>query len=233
MQDIGVKAPLEREAPLKELTPLVGKLSRTPTLQNCRFSEMMLMANQLHLAGFKRWWLCPGMQFNSLHKWWGDHGQRDFPHEGIDICLFEDINGQIKRLDETGRVPAIANGVVKAIFTDYLGQAVILAHERVNNANQQLLSVYAHTAPLPHITVGSAVKQGEILATLADTRTSKAKIIPHLHFSLALASPAVSYEDFVWNVMRRPDRVILLDPVQFIQIPFRLGPTDHAYCLAL
>ena len=218
---------------MKERTPLMNQLSRTPTLRNCRLHDMMLEVNKLNHAGFKHWRLCPGMQFNGLQKWWGDHGKRDFPHEGIDICLYRDVDGQIIRLDDTSQVPAISNGTVKAIFTDYLGQAVVLAHEKVNTAEQRLLSVYAHTTPLPHITVGSAVKEGEILATLADTRHSKAKIIPHLHFSLALASPALTYENFVWNVMRRPDRITLLDPLLFIQMPFRLGRTDDTYCLGL
>lgn len=218
---------------MKKKATLTAQLYQTPTLQNCRFSDMMLKANNLNQAGFEHWLLCQGMPFGSLKKWWGDHGQRDFPHEGIDLCLYSGVDAQIRRLDETNQVPALANGKVKAIFTDYLGRAIVLAHEIMSTDGQRLLSVYAHTAPMPHIRVGTAVKEGEIIANIADTRTSKAKIIPHLHFSLALGSPALTYESFVWNVMRRPDRVTLLDPLQFIPIPFRLGRTDDAHCLAL
>jgi hypothetical protein len=88
-----------------------------------RFAEMLVDANRIEAATFKCWVFRPGMQFNSPHKWWGDRGPRDFPHEGVDFCLYEDRSGQMHRLDEKTRIPVMAGGVVRAVFRDYLGQA--------------------------------------------------------------------------------------------------------------
>jgi len=112
-----------------------------------RFAEMLVDANRIEAATFKCWVFCPGMQFNSPHKWWGDRGQRDFRHEGVDFCLYEDRSGQMHRLDEKTRIPVMAGGVVRAVFRDYLGQAVIVEHDDVQGGEGSYLSIYAHTHP--------------------------------------------------------------------------------------
>lgn len=218
---------------MKAKTQRLSQLAQTPTLRECRFAELLLKVNDLNQAGFEKWLFCPGMPFNDLKKWWGDHGQRDFPHEGVDLCLYRGIDSHIRRLDATGRVPAMGDGAVKALFTDYLGKAIIIEHERLPAQNWRLLSIYAHTNPSPGIGIGANIKEGDIIATLADTRLSKANIIPHLHFTLALASPFLSYEDFVWNVIRDPDRITLLDPLSHIHLPYRMCAPDNPYCLGL
>jgi len=194
------------------------------------FSEMLIQANTLDSNDFKCWIFWPGMLFNSLDKWWGDHGRRDFPHEGIDLCLYEDRSGRLVRLDEKIRIPAMDDGVVRAIFTDYLGQAVIIEHETAQSGNGRYVSVYAHTKPREGLRSGVIVKEGEIIATIADTRRSKAKILPHLHFSLGRPSPDLVYENFVWNIMRDPDRVALMDPLEAIKGPWRVLAPEDRYC---
>ena len=91
-----------------------------------------------------------------------------------------------KKLD-----PVMQDGVVQAIFLDYLGKAMIIEHETPESENKRFLSVYAHTQPRAKIKIGMMVKEGDIIATLADTRKSKSKIIPHLHFSLGLPSSSL------------------------------------------
>jgi len=54
------------------------------------FSEMLSEENALDQSRFESWIFCHGMLFNSPDKWWGDHGSRDYPHEGIDLCLYRD-----------------------------------------------------------------------------------------------------------------------------------------------
>jgi murein DD-endopeptidase MepM/ murein hydrolase activator NlpD len=186
-----------------------------------RFTEMLVEANRIQTENFKRWAFCPGMQFNSPHKWWGDHGQRDFPHEGVDFCLYEDRSGQVHRLDEKTRIPVMADGVVRAMFKDYLGQAVIVEHDDVQGGGTYL-SIYAHTLPQEDLRCGHAVRAGDIIATIADTRHSKAKILPHLHLTLGRPAPELIYENFVWNIMRDPDRVTLLNPMDAIDGPWRV-----------
>jgi murein DD-endopeptidase MepM/ murein hydrolase activator NlpD len=194
---------------------------------------MLIDANGLDQMRFERWAFCPGMQFNSMKKWWGDHGQRDFPHEGVDFCLFQDGSNRILRLNEKNRIPVIYDGIVKAIFKDYLGQAVIIEHDHLLQDGRKILSIYAHTNPRPHIQFGVRVYKGDIIASLADTSSSKANIIPHLHFSMGLPSPSLSYDGFFWNIIRKPDLVTLLDPLYVIDIPCQVLNPDEAYCLQL
>lgn len=188
---------------------------------------MLIEANGLDPDDFRGWAFCPGMCFHSPDKWWGDYGRRDFPHEGIDLCLYQDADGQVRRLGENTRIPVMHAGLVKALFTDYLGQAVILEHKNVPGASGKLLSVYAHTKPLAGIEPGVTVKAGEVIATIADTSRSKAKILPHLHLSCGYPTPDLIYEPFVWNSMRDPRQVVLFDPLGAIDWPYRVLPATH------
>ena len=198
-----------------------------------RFTRMIIEANMLDPDNFRSWIFCPGMLFGSSDKWWGDHGMRDFPHEGIDLCLYTDHAGRIHRLDEHTRIPVMQDGMVRAMFTDYLGQAIILEHEFENSETKRILSVYAHTKPQEGVQPGVTVKKGDIIATIADTSNSKAKILPHLHLTLGIPSPTLSYESFVWNIMRDPELVTLLDPQDAVDWTSReLGP-ENPYCLEL
>jgi murein DD-endopeptidase MepM/ murein hydrolase activator NlpD len=78
-----------------------------------------------------------------------------------------------------------------------------------------------------------AVKEGDIIATLADTGHSKAKIIPHLHFSLGRPAESFSYEGFVWNIIREPEKIILLDPLPVIDGPCRALDAGAGICREL
>ncbi len=194
----------------------------SPAIPEGRFTEMLIEENGLKPDEFKSWTFCQGMLFKSPDKWWGDHGLRDFPHEGIDLCLYEDASRVIRQLDEKTRIPVMHDGTIKALFKDYLGQAVIIEHETFAGLTGRFISVYAHTRPLPGIEVGEIVKAGDIIATIADTRHSKANILPHLHFSLGIPSSRLVYEGFVWNVMRDPEMVMLLDPLVVIDRPHHM-----------
>lgn len=182
---------------------------------------MLIEANGLNPADFQRWIFYPGMRFNSPDKWWGDCGRRDFPHEGVDFCLYQDRSGQVQRIGEKTRIPVMHAGVVRALFTDYLGQAVILEHEKLPGENKKMLSVYAHTKPQTGIQPGVSVRAGDIIATIADTRRSKTNILPHLHVSFGYPSPDLVYDPFVWDSMRDPRQVSLIDPLGAIGWPYR------------
>ena len=185
------------------------------------FAAMLSNANSpLRQNGFKRWHFYPGMSFGTIQKWWGDFGKRDFPHEGVDFCLYEGTDGQIFHLDANSAIPVIDDGLVRAIFKDYLGKAVIIEHDHWQGSEQRLLSIYAHTDPLPHIQTGVHVEKGMLIATTTDTRNAKAKILPHLHLSLGVASPDLSFENFYWNLLRDAQHVTLLDPLKVIQLPY-------------
>ncbi len=185
------------------------------------FTAMLSAANhQLQQNGFKRWLFYPGMAFDTTQKWWGDFGTRDFPHEGVDFCFYEGTDGQIFHFEANSIIPVIGDGVVRSVFKDYLGHAIIVEHAPWSGSEQNLLSIYAHTDPLPTVEPGLSVNKGAVIATTADTRNAKAKILSHLHFTLGLASPDLSYEDFYWNLIRDPANVTLLDPLTVIQPPY-------------
>jgi len=199
------------------------------SLKDGRFGEMLIKANDLDGGEFEEWIFCHGMLFNSPDKWWGDHGRRDFPHEGIDLCLYKDRSQRICRLDENSRIPVLHDGVVRAMFKDYLGQAVIVEHGK-SAAAGGFISFYAHTKPRIGIEVGRTVKAGEIIATIADTRHSKANILPHLHLSIGIPSASFSYEGLVWNTIRKPDMMTLLDPLSVLDGPYRALEAGHHHC---
>ena len=206
---------------------------KTSHLKKSRFTEMLIAENDLDRGGFERWIFCQGMLFNSPDKWWGDHGLRDDPHEGIDLCLFQDRTYRIRRMNEKTRIPVMEDGVVKALFKDYLGQAVIIEHEHSGSSAGRLLSLYAHTDPRSEIEVGVIVKEGDIIATLADTTNSKSNIIPHLHFTLGLPSKSFSYDEFVWNTIRKPEMITLLDPLAVIDWPYQALDAGSPACREL
>lgn len=194
---------------------------------------MLLAANGLDPSDFQSWVFCPGMLFQSPDKWWRDRGRRDFPHEGVDFCLYANRSGRVLRVDSTTRIPAMHPGVVRAIFSDYLGQAVIIEHESVRGQNGSYLSAYAHTTPQQGIQPGAVVKEGDIIATIADTGRTKANIPAHLHYTLGRPSPDLVYQPFVWNTMRDPDRITLLDPFGVIDWPCRVLDPQNQSCLEL
>ena len=203
---------------------------KTLNLKKSRFTEMLIEENALDAIGFESWVFCQGMLFNSPDKWWGDRGLRDYPHEGVDLCLYADRFNRIQRINEKTRIPVIQDGVVKAMFKDYLGKAVIIEHENSGRDIGKFISFYAHTNPLSKIEDGVVVKEGDVIATLADTSNSKAKIKPHLHFSIGLPSKSFSYDGFVWNTIRDPEMITLLDPLTVIDWPYQVLDAGNSVC---
>jgi hypothetical protein len=195
-------------------------------LPNSTFIQMLIGTNQPALEDLDIWIFHPGMLFKSLDKWWGDFGTREFPHEGIDLCLYKNRSGQMHKLSPETQIPVIFDGVVRAMFKDYLGQAIIVEHYADNIAKGKFLTVYAHTKPQEEVQPGAQVKKGDIIATIADTKHSKARILPHLHLSLAIPAPDLSYENFVWNIMRDPARITLIGPLNLIKADYHVPDED-------
>ena len=178
-----------------------------------RFSDLLRAVNKPALDDFNSWVFQPGMLFNAPNKWWGDMGQRDFPHEGVDFCLYKTLSGKIRQLSLHTNIPAFHDGIVKRMFPDYLGQAMVVAHDAIDNQMFTMVSIYAHTLPVKRLHAGASVKQGDVIATIGDTRHSKTIIFPHLHYTLGRVSVDIDFAQFVWNDMRNPDRFLLKDPL--------------------
>ena len=192
------------------------KKSTTPSLRNTRFTEILIQKNALEKGGFKGWVFCPGMLFNSTDKWWGDQGKRDALHEGLDLCLYKDREDTILRLGEQTKVPVLYDGRVVGIIDDFLGESVIIEHLISDGRNNRLCTIYGHTIPKDNLYVGKVVKQGDVIATLADSSTFKIKIFPHLHISLGWTSKEISYDRLDWGNIGAPNTLTMLDPLQCI-----------------
>jgi murein DD-endopeptidase MepM/ murein hydrolase activator NlpD len=190
--------------------------TRTPSLRNTRFTEFLIQKNALLEGSFKGWVFYPGMLFNSTDKWWGDQGKRDRPHEGLDLCLYKDRKDRILRLGEKTKIPAIYDGVVVGIIDDFLGKSVIIEHLFPECENNRLCTIYGHTLSEDNLPIGKIVKEGDVIATLADSRRSKTNIFPHLHISIAWASKPISYDRLDWDNIAALDSFTLLDPLLII-----------------
>ena len=189
------------------------------SLAQTRFTARILEANGYDPDDFKCWVFCPGMRFDAPDKWWGDFGRRDFPHEGLDFCLYRDAAHNLCRLDERTRIPVMHDGRVRALFKDYLGEAIVIEHETTAVLPEQTISIYAHTRPQDGIRPGVKVREGDIIASIAGTDGAKTNILAHLHFSFGRPSPDIDYDPFVWNQMRDPGLVTLIDPQSLVDWP--------------
>ena len=189
------------------------------SLDPTHFTARLIEANGFDPDDFKRWVFSPGMLFQAPDKWWDDYGRRDFPHEGLDFCLYRDAAENLRRLNESTRIPVMHDGRVRALFNDYLGQAVVIEHEITAALPGKAISIYAHTKPRDGILPGVEVREGAIIASIAGTGRSKTNILPHLHLSFGRPSSDMVYEPFVWNQMRDPGLVTLDNPQSLVDWP--------------
>jgi murein DD-endopeptidase MepM/ murein hydrolase activator NlpD len=180
------------------------------------FTTYFIQANGLEKKSFKKWVFRPGMQFGSRDKWWGDLGNRGSEHEGLDFYLYKDGEDNLNQLTEMTRVPAMYSGKVVGFINDFLGESVILKHEFHENRSHHFCTLYAHTRRFPGLGVGEKIKKGDVIATVADTRRSKAGVPPHLHISAAWMIHGISYEKLDWATMGRRSDVLLIDPLTLI-----------------
>ncbi|MDY6893596.1 MAG: GNAT family N-acetyltransferase [Chloroflexota bacterium] len=180
------------------------------------FSERLVTCNGLDRSKFARWAFHPGMLFGATMRWWGDEKSRERPHEGLDICMYGDEYGQVHNLDERTQIPVMYDGEIVKIDDDLLGKSVFVRHGIHHGDGKQLYSVYAHTTPHNEAHEGKFLSEGDVVATIADTRNKKVTIAPHLHLSIAWIPTSLPHERLTWETMNDPDTVVLLDPLKII-----------------
>jgi murein DD-endopeptidase MepM/ murein hydrolase activator NlpD len=182
------------------------------------FFDYLLASNRPYMAGFKKWLFQPGMLFNSPETWWGEKKARATPHEGLDLCCFEDVTGQIKQLDADIKVPATFAGKIVKIDRDFLGKSIYLSHEIFAADGRQLYTAYGHTEPLAALQAGQAVAAGEIIAAVA--APGKNPEIPvHLHLTLAWIPAARPGGRLSWQNLGADRDITLLDPQLILSAP--------------
>ncbi len=184
------------------------------------FCENLVQHNNLSAQGFAQWAFYPGMLFNAQDKWWGDGGRRASPHEGIDICLYRDSSGAIQFIPKAARIPVIYAGQVKRILDDYLGSTLYLAHEIYDSRGNQCYTIYGHVAPCAGIAPGDSIRDGEIVAAIADTEDRKINILPHVHISVAWIPESFPSEQLNWSMLNQASVITLLNPLDIFSCTY-------------
>lgn len=188
-------------------------------MEQSRFFSQLLASNHPALTHFKNWLFQPGMEFDSLETWWGERKPRRTPHEGLDLCWFEDAAGQVKELDENIRIPATFAGEVVKIDHDFLGKSIFLRHEIFAADGRQLYTAYGHTQPSTELKVGQKVAAEEIIATIAAPPEKKTAVLPHLHLTVAWMPAEVASEQLDWRNLGRDPAITLFDPLAVLSPP--------------
>lgn len=114
--------------------------------------------------GFQEWVFCPGMLFQSTGKWWGKRGERNRPHEGLDLLLYRNDEGSIRHIDASFLVPMLADGRIVGMMDDFLGQSIIVEHPSLKGNPENILTMYGHTQPLNHVQPGITMRKGNYSA---------------------------------------------------------------------
>jgi Peptidase family M23 len=167
------------------------------------------------MPGFKKWRFEPGMLFNSSETWWGDKNPRATPHEGLDLCFFEDRAGKIKNLNKEINLPAAFAGEVIKIGRDFLGKSIFLGHEIFSEDRRQLCSAYGHTRPQANLSVGRKVAAGEIIAVISSSGPNTA-VPPHLHLTFAWIPVPIDPDRLNWQNLGRDPAITLIDPLSVL-----------------
>ena len=201
------------------------KTSGKPPLEESRFTESFLLVNRLNSHDFKDWFLSPGMLFDADSEWWGNHAQRKRRHEGLDLCLFRNQSDKISCFDGRTRVPAMFDGDVVHLMDDFLGRSVVIAHAFTDADGRRLCTMYGHTVITGDLHIGKTVRQGEIVAVVAEPAKPKSGILPHLHVSMGWVSPSLPFDRLDWNIIGIREAVTLIDPLDILDGPYNIQET--------
>jgi murein DD-endopeptidase MepM/ murein hydrolase activator NlpD len=193
-------------------------MSPSPDLQS-KFMEFMVEHNQPQMAGFKNWVFHPGMLFQALQKWWGDQGRRAAPHEGLDLCTFEDVDGRVKTVDQYIQIPAPFAGQIVKIDRDFLGKSIYLSHAIFAAGGRQLLSAFGHTVPRDFLQTGQQVAEGEVIATISGFPGKKTNLRPHVHLTFAWVPVDCSAGQLTWKNLGNDPGITLIDPLTVLSLP--------------
>jgi hypothetical protein len=192
-------------------------MSNLPALKSPFFIHLVAN-NRPHLDNFKQWIFQPGMLFNSLEKWWGDQGRRAIPHEGLDLCTFEDINGKKKTLNHHTKIPVAFSGEIVKIDSDFLGKSIFISHGIFDDRGGQLFSAYGHTAPRASLEIGSNVAEGENFAEISELSNKKIDILPHVHITFAWIPVPIADHDLSWDYLGKNPSITLIDPLSVLEL---------------
>ena len=186
------------------------------------FNDYLIDCNGLNELGFREWAFYPGMLFNSTEKWWGKEGKRDTPHEGLDLCLYRNKNGDTSTLDTTVKIPVMYEGRVIRIIDDFIGKSIFVSHGIYDGKGNQLYTIYSHVEHYKGIIRETMLHEGDIIATITDAKKKKAKMSSHVHISVAWIPESLYYENLKWETLNDAGIVALLDPLKVISCNYTI-----------
>ena len=179
-------------------------------MKKSRFSKCLVKSNNLDKQGFYEWCFSSGMLFNDLDKWWDPKSLRVKHHEGVDFQFFKDKEGRNHCLKTETAVPVMFDGEVVQICNDFLGKSIFCKHDIHDKNNRRLHTIYAHTVPHNDVKIGNSLKEGDLIATLADTNGKRSKISHHRHVSTAWITETIDYETLSWDTICSPNISVFL-----------------------
>lgn len=188
------------------------------------FSERLIVINGLDWKGFEEWIFYSAMLFGSRSKWWGDRGERDSRHEGLDFYLYRTGDGDIQYLDAETKIPVIFSGRVAKVSKDFLGESVFVSHNVYNLNGSRLYTIYGHVRPHSRIRPGEGLSAGGVIGVLAGTGETNGTVPYHLHISLAWIPDTVPSHELDWQMMNEQTGIVLLDPLHIIECPYTIMP---------
>jgi hypothetical protein len=176
--------------------------------------------NDPSLAEFDRFLLPPGAGFGDLRQWWDDRPRR-IPHEGVDLCWYRKRGGEIARLLPGTRLPAMATCRVVRIVEDFLGHSIFVIHKG-QDAGRIPLSVYGHATS--SLKPGEEVREGGLLATIAQPGSGSGLVLPHIHLSMVWLPAAFPFDRLDWRLLHAFPEASFCDPLPLLSCPWEEIP---------
>ncbi|MFC2069377.1 hypothetical protein ACFLTP_10295 [Chloroflexota bacterium] len=186
------------------------------------FKERLVGCNSQDDTEFEEWLFHPAMMFGSWHKWWGDMGNRDKPHEGLDLYFYRTKKRHIHYLDRKTKVPVIFKGQVMKVDDDFLGESLFVSHDHYDNDGSQLYTIYSHIKSCGRMCLGEGLEENDIIGTIADTKKSVGVVPPHLHVSVVWVPKSVRSRELGWEIISSHTEVTLIDPLRVIECPYSI-----------
>jgi hypothetical protein len=180
------------------------------------FTAELRKLNGYSELALREWLFRPGMKFGDTAKWWETGATRSRPHEGLDLLFFLDDRGERHLLPPGTAIPPLLSGVEVARVADFLGETIILTHDRWDEAGRRLHTFYAHLQPTGIQRPGRTVAADRGLGTIAAPRIPTPACPPHLHLSLAWVGEAYPIKDFRWGDFGATDSFRPGDPLALI-----------------
>lgn len=184
------------------------------------FCECLIGLNALQ--SFSSWAFHHGMLFGAQMTWWGTKAKRRSSHEGLDLCLYVDGEGRPTTFGVGKRVPVIYQGHIIKIDDDFLGKSIYVKHAFRDGSGNVLYTAYGHTKPAHGTDINVTIGEGEVIATIADTRGKKTAPPPHLHISMVWAPESLPEGDLNWDTISARQIVKPVDPLEFLALPYVL-----------